>query len=66
MLHSELVRAEIVKARKHRRLDSKLKEVNDHEDEAVAWDGTVTGIVDVVEARPELDDKREWSETPIH
>jgi hypothetical protein len=55
-----------VKARKHRRLNGALQEVNDHEDEAVARDCAVASIVDVVIVRPELHDKSKRAETPVH
>jgi hypothetical protein len=66
VLHEELVWAKIVEAGKNCRRRSALQEVDHHQHQAVARDGAVASVVDVVEVRPELDDESQRTETPIH
>lgn len=54
-----------MEARKYCWFHCELEEVNDHEDEAVAGDCAVAGIVDVVVMRPKLDDQSQRTKAPI-
>lgn len=64
--HPKLERAELMKTRQDRWFDRVLQKVNDHEDEAVAGDGAVAGVVDIVVMSPELHDQGQGTETPVN
>lgn len=63
---SKLLGHELVQTWQHRRLNSILQEVNDHQNKTVARNRAVSSIIDAVIAGPELDDQCKRTNTPIH